>query len=290
MLVAIVAGIAAFAVLAFAPIPALHLSLGLAIAPGVGALVSCLMIAAFPMPRALPSTGVRQAELTPRETTSFGPRWGFILPLAAAAFYVVFLIATASLSSVADYSHLSRQIALETPGGYQTSSPYPGWFYALPLLVVIVLLSGGVLLALRRVAGARALGPLDLSPLDAGIRRMTTRFVMLLSSSVIVLYLGATALIAGSALRDVAQWEKMTASGFRKVAATVPPNYSVRLLPSDFVHGVVEPQYTSGSIESVVGIVLIAFAMLLFILVFAAFSVRWSAVAPEPAPRESVSA
>ena len=117
-----------------------------------------------------------------------------------------------------------------------------------------------------------------------------TRFVMLLSSSIIVLYLGATALIAGSALRNVSRWSKMTAAGLRKVAAAVPPNYSVKFGPGDFVNGVVEPQYTAGAIEAVVGLVLIAFALLLLILAFAAFSVRWSATPAEQPTRESVSA
>ena len=291
MLAAVVAGILVFAIFAFAPIAALHLSLGLTIGPGAGALAACLVIAAFPMPRALPSTGVRQADLTPRETTSFGPRWGFILPLVSAAFLVLFLIATASLARETDYTYLSREIGLMTPGGYQTSTPYPGWFYAVPLLAVTVLLSGGVLLALRRVAGARSLGPLDLTPLDAAIRRATTRFVMLLSSSVIVLYLGATALIAGSALRNVSYWGEETPAFLHKLENLSPSQaMAIPVTSHDFINGVVEPQYTSGAIESVVGIVLIGFAIMLFILAFVAFSIRWSAAAVEQPSHERVPA
>ena len=291
MLAAVAAGVVVFAILALVPIPQLHLSLGLAIGPGLGALAACLVIAAIPLPRPVATTRVRQADLTPRDATSFGPRWGFILPLVAAAFYVVFLIATASLASTADYSKLSRQLALMTPGGYQTQSPYPGWFYAVPLLIVTVLLSAGVLFTLRRVADAPSLGALELAPLDEAIRRGATRFVMLFSSSVIVLYLAATALIAGMAERDVARWSTMNAKGLRKVAAAVPPNYEVRLLPSDFTTGTVEPQYLTGAIESVVGVVLIGFALTLFILAFVSLSVRWTAAEQaEPRDRKKVSA
>jgi hypothetical protein len=291
MLAAVGAGLVVTGVLAFAPIPALHLSLGATIAPGIGGLVACLSIAAAPFPRASASTGVRQAELTPREATSFGPRWGFVLPLVSAALLVVFLIATASLARETDYTSLSREIGLVNPGGYATASPYPGWFYALPLLVVTVLLSGGVLLALWRIAGARSLGSLGLAPLDAAIRRSTTRFVMLLSSSIIVLYLGATSFTAGTAWRNVAQWSKLNATGLRKVGSAVAPNFEVSLDPSDFARGVVQPQYTTGAIETVVGIVLIGFALTLLILAFASFSVRWtSAETAEPRDREKVSA
>ncbi len=284
MFAAVGAGAVVAGILAFAPIRVLHLALGAAIAPGIGALVACLVIAAMPFPRTGTGFAVRQADLTPREATSFGPRWGFILPLVSAALLVIFLIATASLARDTDYTDLSREIGLVTPGGYATASPYPGWFYAAPLLVGTVLLVGGVLFSLWRIAGARSSGALDLAPLDAAIRRATTRFVMLLSSAVIVLYLGATALTAGSAWRNVAQWSKLNAGGLRKVASAMPPNYTVRLGPSDFLMGVVQPQYTTGAIESVVGIVLIGFALTLLILAITSFRVRWTTAEPTPSP------
>jgi hypothetical protein len=281
MLGAIGAGLVAYGVVAFAPVHALRLDLGGAIAPGIGALVACLVIAIWPFPRAGATSGIRHAELVRRNPSLFGPRWGFILPLASAGILVAFLLATASLSSTDNYSGLSRNIAATTEAGHRSISPYPGWFYVVPILVVIVLLSAGVLFALRRVSGAPQLAPVDLIELDRAIRRSFTRFVMLLSSAVIVLYLGGVSVIAGEGQRELWQWTKPSGE-FLKVLEKASKNGGI---PSragnanDYISGVVQPQYTASAIEAVLGIVLILFAISLVILAIASLSLKWTAVA-----------
>jgi hypothetical protein len=280
--VAVIAGLIVASAAGAAPIPQLHLGLGLAVAPGVGAIVGCLIISMSPLPRPVRAAGLRQAGLVPRRASSFGPAWGFLLPLASAAILVVFLIATAELSSTDYLGGLSREIGQQTPGGYQAAGPYPGWFYVLPLLAMTGLLSLSVLLALRRISGARSLGTPGLDDFDRSIRRSLTRFVMLLSSSVSVLYLGATAFAAGAAARSVSQWAKPSAQFIKRVgpvaANGADPTFQSN--PADFIHGVVQPAYTAAAIETTLGVVLIGFALTLFFLAISSVRIRWSTATP----------
>jgi hypothetical protein len=284
ILIAVIAGILVAISLNVAPVPALHLGLGATIAPGVGAIVTCLVISTAPLPRPVGASTIRQADLIPRSASSFGPTWGLVLPLASAGVLVSFLVATAVLSST-DERGLWRQIEQWTPGGYEDATPYPGWFYVVPLLVVTALLSLFVLIALRRIAGARSLGTPQLDDFDQAIRRSLTRFVMLLSSSIIVLYLGAAAFTAGSATRTVTQWSKPSALFFKQVEAAAAngtdPTFHVKA--GDFIHGVVQPEYTAAAIETTLGIVLIGFALTLSFLAMSSVRIRWTAVAPTQA-------
>jgi hypothetical protein len=283
MVAAAGAGALVAAVVALTPVPLLHLGLGAAIAPGVGGIVACLVISAAPLPRAPHPSGVRQADLVPRLASSFGPRWGFVLPLVSAAVLIIFLIATAALSSTDDQG-LSRQIGQRTPAGYETAGPYPGWFYVVPVLVVTVLLSLSALAALRRIAVARSLGIPALGEFDRAIRGALTRFVMLLSSSVIVFYIGAVALMAGSSARTVSQWSKPTALFDKRAgvaAAATDPTFQVSA--GDFIHGVVQPQYTAAAIETTLGILLIGFGLTLVFLAVGLGGIRLNTATPAPA-------
>jgi hypothetical protein len=275
MLLALVLGLLAAIVVAF--IPVRWYGLGMMLAASIGALVACGLIALLPFPTSRRVANVRMADLAPRTMGMFGPRWGFILPLVSAVFLIAFLVATGMTAS-GENGGMPREVAVVSSHGYHTAGPYPGWFYGLPLIVVTVMVAIVVLAALHRIAGARGLDTPERRPLDGELRRVLTRFVMLLSATAVIFSLGATMLEAGSALRSAAQWAELKASIASLMNAGVDPSF----FPpgNSLVLGVVQPQYTVGAIGAVVGLVLIAGALTLAILAIASIRIRWSVFAP----------
>ena len=76
-----------------------QLSSSLMLAPGLGAAVGLAVIAIAPLGARPKGAVVRQADLTPRQASSFGPRWGFILPLIAASALALMLVLMAMTAS-----------------------------------------------------------------------------------------------------------------------------------------------------------------------------------------------
>jgi hypothetical protein len=271
-----------------------------AIAPGIGGAAALLVIAISPFPRRAPEDGVRRADLVPRGMATFGPRWGFILPLVAAALLVVLLIATGVTASP-DGDGRMRTLLVYVPqedlsghvqlGGFY-GDVYPGWFYGVPILIAVALLILMLLAALDRVALAPRIGPAEAAALDRLLHTAMTRFVMLFGSAVIVLYLGAVALTAGESTRDSSQWEHPTPAFQRiidaKTKAAGSHGFGFVMTPKDMVQGVVQPTYTFGAISAVLGIILIGVAIVLALLALTSLVVRWR-VAPA-VERESVDA
>jgi hypothetical protein len=298
MLLAVVLGIVVATAVALIPID--HVRTAVAIAPGIGGAAALLVIAISPFPRRAPEDGLRRADLVPRGMATFGPRWGFILPLIAAALLVVLLIVTGVTASP-DGDGRMRTLLVYIPqedlsghvhfGGFY-GDVYPGWFYGGPILIAVALLILVLLAALSRVALAPKIGSADGAALDRLLRAAMTRFVMLFGSAVIVLYLGAVALTAGESARDSSQWEHPTAAFQRiidaKTKAAGTNSFSYTMTPKDMVHGVVQPTYTVGAVGAVLGIILIGVAIVLTLLALTSLVVRWR-VAPA-VERESVDA
>jgi hypothetical protein len=287
MICGILAGLVVTIVVAALPID--HVQSALAIAPGLGAAATLLVIAGAPFPRRTPARGLRTADLTPRGIGTFGPRWGFVLPLVAAVCLVLLLVATGSTSSPDDFGRL-REFQVRAPQQINVSGPYPGWFYALPILVSVLVLIAALLTALHRITAAPRIGSADAAQLDSRLRSALTRFGMLLGSSVIVLYLGAITLTASAAMRSASQWQHLKPAILRAQEEKLKANGSASFIDhsGDFVHGVVQPSYTAGAIGSLVGILLIGFAIVLAMLAVTSIVIRWSVVAE--AARETVPA
>jgi len=276
MLLALVLGLVAAIAVANLWIGAFGIPL--TIAPGVGAAIALVSIVASPLPRRQAPSGIRRADLTAREATTFGPRWAFVLPVVAAVLLVALVVATGATAEL-DSRGLARVLyTVVQPGQTNAGSPYPGWYYGAPILIVTGILVGCTFLALRRVAAAPRNSAIDFWAMDDAVRSALTRFVMFISSGTIVLYLGAVALQSGSILRSGAQWSHIKQSVLDAHLRAGDMSFVTRA--KDVVHGVVQPQYTTGAIETVVGLLLIGVALTLAILAIASIRIRWSVSAP----------
>ncbi|WP_140425732.1 hypothetical protein [Cryobacterium sp. N19] len=164
--------------------------LPLMIAPGLAATLGLLVFALCPTRIVTDRASRRSADLMPRRVWSYGPAWGFLLPLTAAATVVAFAI-IAGLASSPQPDGAFRSITI----GSSTAGPYPGWYYGLPLIGLTVLLAAATLFALGRIASAARSE--QFSDLDRAVRILATRVVMQLSSGALFLYFGGVLLFAG---------------------------------------------------------------------------------------------
>jgi len=253
--------------------PRSWLGLGNALGLAVAAIIAGLVLAVSPIVSWPRGEGVRTADLVPRSGGSFGPRWGFALPLASAGILIAFLLVT-GVTSTRDDLGLYRAFTIEVVGGSSTATPYPGWYYGTPVIFATVVLAAVVLLVLNRVAAApRPTNP-DLYTVDDALRRSVTRFIMLLSSSALLAYFGGVAAIAGNATSNTAtQW-------------TESPDWQVSsegvALAGDYLPVHLQPTYAIGVVESIVGIALVALAIVLLVFAAATSALRWGSVVAEP--------
>lgn len=250
------------------------LGLGQALGVAVAAIVAALTLAASPVAVWPGSTGLRTAELTPRSGGSFGPRWGFALPLASAGILILFLLVT-GLSSTTDDFGLYRAFTVEHGTGSSTGSPYPGWYYGVPVILATIVLALAVLLVLHRIAAAPRPASPELFDVDDALRRSVTRFVMLLSSSALLAYFAGVAVIAGMVTSSTAtQW-------------TTSPDWQIGAggvgLGGDYLPTYLQPIYAVGIAEVVGGLVLFALAIVLLVAAVVTAALRWApAVVAEP--------
>lgn len=177
------------------------LGLPLAVGPGLAAALGLLTFAALPSPTQarLPLTS---ASLRRRRPWSFGPARAYGVPVVLATALACFLVWTATIAT-RDPEGGGRSYALASADHQVGSSagPFPGWFYAAPLLVVTVFLLAAALAALTRIAQLPALPMLDLARADAAWRLGCTHVVIRLTTAALLGYTGGTVAAAGSAMR-----------------------------------------------------------------------------------------
>ncbi|WP_104081794.1 hypothetical protein [Cryobacterium sp. Y11] len=171
--------------------------LPLMLAPGLAAAAGLLVFALTPTRVVSARSSRRSADLLPRRPWSYGPAWGFLLPLIAAAAVIAFAI-VAGLASSPQPDGGYRSITV----GSSTSGPYPGWFYGLPLIGLTVLLTAATLFALGRIASSPRSE--RFGEIDRIVRVLATRVVMQLSSGALFLYFGGVLLFAGWATTNAA--------------------------------------------------------------------------------------
>lgn len=95
---------------------------------------------------------VRTAGLTPRRVRACVPPRMTRLLLGLAAALVAFLTAAAVTASPDDLGRAGRALTLTCRGTTETSSPWPGLHYGLPLLVSLAVSTGACGWSLRRIA------------------------------------------------------------------------------------------------------------------------------------------
>lgn len=175
--------------------------LPLALAPACAAAAALLLYSATPPHVPAPEADlIRDASLVRRTPLSFVSRAGATLIGLAAIGQAAFLLFTGVTSS-RDESGRYRVIEFSTADAAASSGPYPGWFYALPLLAVTGILVAATVLALWRISSTPALGTRALIEVDDGWRRASNRIVVAVSGSALLLQFGGVALQAGLAIR-----------------------------------------------------------------------------------------
>ncbi|WP_169241382.1 hypothetical protein [Bifidobacterium olomucense] len=174
-----------------------------ALTPGLAA-STVMAVIALPFPdsvsRQEDSDGVRVASLRSREPWTYVRRYVLMQPLLAAGLliaYLGFTIATAS----PDDSGLMRSIALTGPNGESQGSagPYPGSYYAVPLIVVTCVLAASACLALWRIAHVPSSPDPRYGEEDKAWRVLLTRFAVFLPAGSMLTYAVSVLMVAGTA-------------------------------------------------------------------------------------------
>lgn len=144
-----------------------------------------------------PTGPVRRAALAHRRARDVVPSWLLRVTVGWGAGLALTLLA-GGLTAAGDGRSVERTVG---PFGYG-ASPYPGWFYGVPLACGAALVLGLTLLTLRLVARRPAVVDAD-SAYDAASRRLSGHRVLRGTQLVLALTLAGVLLFAGSALRGV---------------------------------------------------------------------------------------
>ncbi|TLW92068.1 hypothetical protein FFT09_14365 [Saccharomonospora piscinae] len=178
------------------------LGLPLAVGPAIATATGLLLYAATPPERLRAESNRRVASLEPRAPWSFASRRTLGLLVLVAVAQVSLLIGT-GLTSSPDDAGRYRVVTYSSGGVSSTASPYPGWFYGVPLMIVTVLLAVATLVAFWRIAATPSLPVEGLATPDRRRRVDTTRIIAGLGLGGLLLQLGGTSAAAGSALGNV---------------------------------------------------------------------------------------
>jgi hypothetical protein len=178
------------------------LGLPLALAPGLAASAALLVVALTPAIRSQP-VATRSASLDRRSAWTVGSRRAYLQPTLAAVVLAGLLLVT-GLTATTDDAGLNRALSMRSHDGMRTASPYPGWFYAAPLLAVAALLLLTATLAMRRIARLPAVRSTDERG-DRAWRRTATSAISLLATSGLLGYLAGVLLVTGSAVQAVGE-------------------------------------------------------------------------------------
>jgi len=180
------------------------LGLPLAVAPSVAGAAGLLLYAITPPPvSSVAERDVRVASLAPRRAWSFVSRRA-LTGLAVLLVATCVLLILTGITSSPDDAGRSRAITFADDAFMSSATPYPGWFYAVPLLVALVCLAVAALLALRRIAITPSLPGPGLERQDRAWRVASTRVVVDLVVASLTLQLGGVAVFAGNAIHNAA--------------------------------------------------------------------------------------
>nr|WP_297428810.1 hypothetical protein [uncultured Actinotalea sp.] len=176
----------------------LRQGVALGLVPAVAGVVFVAIHAGGELTWPRPTGTVRRAGLERRGTGDVAPRglrgllWGWV--------GLVVLIVGAGGAVATD----GRQISRTFDGGAASSSPFPGWFYGLPLLLACVVVLASTEAVLRVVATRSAV--VDAQPRwDTALRRLSAHRALRGAQLVVGLTAAGLLLTAGMALRNVGQ-------------------------------------------------------------------------------------
>jgi|GEM_PF-2445541 len=170
------------------------LGLPLFIAPGAGLAFALIIFSTSGDGGRKKISPVRSANLTTRTVGSYLSR-SSRRKLALLTAGVMVLVLLGGLTSSPDDSGFHRAFSVHGAGRSATASPYPGWFYGVPLLLTLPLLALGIWVALRRV---RLLPAITTDPASDARWRASLAEV-LLSTVEIALLCGTAGMVFGFA-------------------------------------------------------------------------------------------
>lgn len=188
--------------------------LPLALAGSAGTLAGLLAYSLYPRPTWNPAApGRAVADLEPRGATSFARQWVFVLPLASATTLLLGLLLAGIFSST-DEKGLHRAFQRRSLSGWavengqvtdlqynlSSTSPFPGWYYGVPIMIGTILVISIVFWSLRRIATAPRPPSAELFGADTYLRSLRTAFVMAASSSALAFHIAGLAAVTGSVL------------------------------------------------------------------------------------------
>ena len=267
------AGVAVVALAAGAGGDILRYGLNLALMPGV---VSCIVACWAALPyadrdgaAASGSTGgVRVALLRSREPWTYARWYVLVQPIVVAILLVGYLTITACMGTT-DGDAAGRSIRLTGENGYGgvmgEATPFPGTYYAVPLIVVTLLLVAFTCAALWRISRTPAVPGGRSAAADRLWRVSMTKFVVFLSSGSMLVYASGVLYFAGNAIR-------LVGTNFN----TLPPSFADDVYP------------TLGALQMATGGLLGVLALVYLAMAVCAVVKLWTgarAVAPAgPAP------
>lgn len=143
--------------------------------------------------------GPRTASLAPRRVVDYLPRALGTAVAAIAALHLATLTLTTTTASTDDVGRAGRQVAARCGDMTSAASPYPGSFYSVPLVLLLLVIGLTTAAALTAVVRRpRGFAPDDVTD-DVLRRRSTTRVLAAAGAAVAASHVGI-AFFAGTAL------------------------------------------------------------------------------------------
>lgn len=183
------------------------LGLPIALAPMVAA-TGAILVQAFPGQRSFQASNstARSASLEARTPWQYVSKPALWVPILCTLALTGFLIFTGLTASADDFG-LARALHIQTENMGTGGSPYPGWYYGIPLLLAAAALLGATLLAHARLSKIAAFPRTDLSDIDRTWRHGMARIISAMSVSGTLVTLSGVSLFGGrvisSALRTL---------------------------------------------------------------------------------------
>lgn len=178
------------------------LGMPVAVAPLVASACGLLLYSATP-PRSVVvrDDQPRTAGLVRRSWLSVIPEGWKHASIEITAVFVGLLIFF-GLTAHPDDQGLSRAIRFEADDRTSTATPYPGWFYGIPVLIALVVLTVATVVALQRIGAAAALPHPDDADADARWRAGSASVVLSLATGAVLFTSGGIATMAGLTMNN----------------------------------------------------------------------------------------
>lgn len=199
------------------------------LAPALMSLAGLAVIAAVPRVHVSETGSQRSADLAPRHPWSFAPAWARLLPATAGGLLLATIVGFGLTATTED--GLSRALRIDSRAYSSTATPYPGWFYGLPVLLAAAVLAVVAAAALARVAAsARPTDP-TLRDADQVMRMLITRVIVKLTTGTFTVYLGGLMFLGGRAMLSASgQWHDGSYARIEPWATIAVALFSVGLI------------------------------------------------------------